>query len=348
MLFGLELPGHWPDPTKDINNLFPELIECVKLSDQIGVDAFIMGEHHFMDYNATPDPIALACYLAPITSNQKLILSVLCLPWHEIEMLAGRIAQADQLTRGRLELGLARGGSTYEPSKMFMDLDPEANLEKFNEQLEALKRLFTEKDISFDGKYTKFRDVTIVPPVYQRPYPPIWQASMRPESAFHIAKNGYHVQTSQLRQPMSFVQEVMDSFRAGVKESSQPQGKQKISMLHWVYIAKDEDDRREKVEMAYQKHRKFMGLLQNTSNVKEGVVHGVDVEGPAEDYAETLLSGAKDYVLERIMEFKEMGFDEFGMKLHIGPDHKDIMESLETFGDYVLPKVQTKHSAAAE
>jgi alkanesulfonate monooxygenase SsuD/methylene tetrahydromethanopterin reductase-like flavin-dependent oxidoreductase (luciferase family) len=105
-----------------------------------------------------------------------------------------------------------------------------------------------EKDISLDWKHTKFNDVTIVPPVFQRPYPPIWLSAQRVEAAYHIAKQGYHVQMAQLRNPISYVKEMMNAFREGSAVADKHQGKQNIGIIQWVYIAKDEADRREKVE----------------------------------------------------------------------------------------------------
>ena len=337
MKVALELGGHWPDPKHHIDNLFPEMIEVVKLADKIGVDAFLMGEHHFMDYSATPDPIALATYIAALTQRQRLILAVMILPLHDVQRLAGELAMADQLTRGRIDIGFGRGGCPYELRRFNMASDYESAREIFEERLKALRILFEQQDVSLDWKHTKFNDVTIVPPVFQRPHPPMWLSAQRIEACFHIAKQGYHVQMAQLRNPISYVKEMMRAFREGVSEADQHQGAQKIGIIQWVYITKDEADRREKVELAYQKHRKFMGLLTDKSTVIGGHVPPIDLPGSPEEYAENTLIGSLEFVKERILELQDIGFDYFMMQAHCGPNHTDVMASMERFGEHIMP-----------
>lgn len=346
MQVALELGGHWPDPSHHIDNLFPEMIETVKLADKIGVDAFLMGEHHFMDYNATPAPIALATHIAALTKRQRLILAVMLLPLHNVARLAGELAMADQLTGGRIDMGFGRGGAPYELRRFEVPSDYETSREIFEERLRAMHLLFEQEDVTLDWKYTKFQDVTIVPPFRQRPHPPIWLSAQRTEAAYHIAKQGYHVQMAQLRNPMSYVHEMMQAFREGAAESGEPQGKQKMAFLQWVYIAKDDDDRKQKMELAYQKQRKFWGLFTDTSSAKGGRIPPVDIEGSPEDYVANTMIGTKDYVEDKILEMKEVGFDLFMMQAHCGPCHEDIMASMDRFGEHIMPLLHTEEEAA--
>jgi alkanesulfonate monooxygenase SsuD/methylene tetrahydromethanopterin reductase-like flavin-dependent oxidoreductase (luciferase family) len=346
MQVAFELGGHWPDHSHHIDNLFPEMIETVKLADKIGFDAYIMGEHHFMDYNATPDPMSLATYVGAITKRQRLILAILILPLHDVARLAGELAQADQLTGGRIDLGFGRGGAPYEFRRMNLPWDADSTREIFDERLEAMHLLFEGEDVTVDWKHTKFTDVTIVPPFRQRPHPPIWLTGQRTEAAYHIGKKGYHLQMSQLRNPMSYVHDMVAAFREGVAASKQPQGGQKLAFIQWVYVAKDEADRKEKLEIAYQKHRKFMGLFTDSSYAKGGRIPKIDIPGTPEDYAPNMVIGTKEYVKEKMLEFKEIGFDMFMMQAHCGPNHQDIMASMDRFGEHIMPLLHTPEEAA--
>lgn len=345
MQVALELGGHWPDKNISMNNLFPEMLETVKLADKVGFDAFVMGEHHFMDYNATPDPLALASYISAITTRQRMILAVMLLPLHDVQRLAGELTMLDQLTRGRIDIGFGRGGGPYELRRFNMPSDYESAREIFEERLKAMRILFEQQDISLDWPHTKFKDVTVVPPAYQKPYPPIWMSAQRVEAAFHIAKQGYHVMMSQLRNPISYVHEMMEAFRGGVAEADKHQGDQKIAIIQWMYIAKNEADRKEKVELAYQKHRKFMGLYQDSSIIKGGHVPGVEIPGTPEEYAENTLIGSLEHVTEKVLELKEIGFDYLMLQAHCGPDHQSIMKSLASFGENIIPLIHTPEEA---
>jgi alkanesulfonate monooxygenase SsuD/methylene tetrahydromethanopterin reductase-like flavin-dependent oxidoreductase (luciferase family) len=337
MKFGMELAAYWPHHRHHIDNLFPELIETVKLADHVGFDSFLIGEHHFMDMNATPDPLALASYVAAITKRQRLVLAVLILPLNQVQRLAGEIAQIDQLSRGRIELGFGRGGAPFEFDRFCLPSTYEDTREIFEERLAAMKILFTQENVTLDWKYTKVKDVSIVPPIYQRPMPPMWQASMRPESCYHIAKQGFNVMTGQLRNPMSFIDEMVGAFNEGRQASGKPATSQKLAVLQWVHITTSKADREEKLQLAYEKQQKFHGLLTNTTTAPGGRVLPVEIAGSPEDYAETLVIGDLSYVKERVLEFKERGVDELIVKAHCGPDHHDVMQSLATFGEHVMP-----------
>ena len=346
MQVALELGGHWPDRNHHIDNLFPEMIETVKLADRVGFDAYIMGEHHFMDYNATPDPMSLAAYISAITKRQRLILAIMILPLHDVALLAGKLAQADQLTGGRIELGFGRGGGPYEFRRVHLPWDADTTREIFDERLEALHLLFEGEDVSVDWKHTKFTDVTIVPPFRQRPYPAIWVPAQRPEAAFHVAKKGYHMQMSQLRNPMSYVHEMVAAFREGAAANGKD-ARQQLGFLQWVYIAKDDADCKQKLDLAYSKHRKFMGLFTDTSTCKGGRIPEIDVPGAPGDYAPNMMIGTKEFVKDKILELKEIGFDMLMVQAHCGANHQDIMASMERFGEHIMPIAHTPEEAAA-
>ena len=342
MEFGLEIGGYWPSNGHHINNLIPEMIKVVKVADKIGLDAVVVGEHHFMDYGATPSPVAVVCNLAPMITIPRLVTAILMLPMHNAPIMAGEIALADHLTGGRLEIGPARGGGPYEYARVCMPSDDASTRKNFEEQFKALRMLLTEENVSFQGEFTKFEGVTIMPPTLQKPYPPIWQTCQRNEAAYHCGKNGYHVFTSSLRRPMSYVRELAEAFRRGVAESSKPQGEPRFAHLQWVYVAKDDADAREKLEIAYLKQQKFWGIWQNSASAIGGVVRPVEIEDTLESLAKGLIIGTKDYVEDRLLEIKELGTDLMAMKTGFGATNADEIASLERLAEHILPKMQTK------
>jgi flavin-dependent trigonelline monooxygenase, oxygenase component len=341
MQFGIELGGYWPSHRKDFDNLFPEMLEVVKLGDKVGLDAFIIGEHHFMDFGCTPSPLALACHIAAMSSARRLVTAILMLPMHDAPIMAEEIAMADHLTKGRLEIGFGRGGAPYEYLRTCKPSDMETTRKIFEERLEALKLLFTQQDVSFDREFTKFDKVTIMPPVFQRPHPPIWMTCMRSEATFHCAKNGDHVFTSQLRMPISFVEELVSAFREGVAQSKQSR-KPELALLQWVYVAKDDADAREKLEMAYVKQQKHWGILHNLLTVTGGRIPPVPIEETLEGLAKGVIIGTKNCVEDRIQEIADLGIDLLAMKTGFGQSSADELASLERLGKNIIPKLQNR------
>jgi alkanesulfonate monooxygenase SsuD/methylene tetrahydromethanopterin reductase-like flavin-dependent oxidoreductase (luciferase family) len=341
MQFGLELGGYWRNDRHDWENLFPEFMNVVKKVDEIGLDAIVIGEHHFMDYGCTPAPLALISHIASFVSIPRLISAILMLPMHDAAVMAGEIAQADHLTRGRLEFGPSRGGGPYEYQRAGRPADEASTRRNFEEQFMVLRRLLTEKNVTYNGEFVNLDNATIMPPVFRKPHPPIWQTCQREEAAFHCAKNGYHIFTSSLRRPISYVAGLRKAFDAGVAESSKLRGEQEFAHLQWVYVAKDTADAREKMQMVYKKQRQFWGLWINELTVDGGRIPEVDMPDTIEDVAKGLIVGTKDYVEDRLLELAELGTDLMVMKTGFGQSNADELASYDRLAEFVLPKLHT-------
>lgn len=337
MQIGLELGGYWSPESGDINNSIPELISIAQKADVLKFDALVVGEHHCMDYGVTPSPLNILSHVAPSVSIPRLVAAILMLPVHEPVVLAGDIALVDHLTKGRLEIGPGRGGAPYELERMGKGNDFENLREIYDEKFSLLRKLLMETNVTFEGKYCSADNATIMPPVLRRPHPPIWQTCQRNEAAFHSAKNGYHVFTSSLRRPMSYVKELLDAFHEGVKESSKPQGEPEFAHLQWVYVAKDDADARQKLEIAYKKQQKFWGIFHNTLVVDNGLIPAVDMPDTLEQLAKGLIIGTRDYVEDRLLEIKEMGVDLMVMKTGFGASNADELAGLDRFAEYIHP-----------
>jgi len=346
MKLGLDLPAHWPDTGHPIENMFPELIEAAKVGDQIGFDAFVLAEHHFKDYFGVPAPFCLASYLAAITDRPRIIISVVVLPFHDVRRLAGEITTTDHLTKGRLEVGLGRGGGQYEADKMGLPF--EKSREIFEDKLKGLLVLLRGKDVSYEGPYAKFPALTIMPPPLQKPHPPLWIAIIRPEAAYHCARNGYHVQAASLRRPIAVMKETIEAFRKGVAEAGPQPAPQQISAGQWVYVAKDDAEVREKLKMAYANHQRFMNLYTTPGIVKGGIVQPIQISDTLESLRDALVIGTRNYCIDKLLELKELGYDYLVLRTHFGPPHADIVRSLDRFGEYVMPHLRARTTRTAE
>lgn len=335
MLLGFDMPAHWPNPNHHIDNLFPELIETARLADQIGFDSFCLAEHHFNDYFVQPAPLVLAGYLGAMTTRQRIVVSVMVLPLHDVRRLAGEIAMADQLTNGRLEIGVGRGGAQFEFDCFDMPYDKSREI--FEDRLEGLLKLFSGTDVSYKGPYTSYPPVTLMPPPRQRPHPPLWMAIIRPDAAYHCARQGYNVQTGLLRRPFAVALETMDAFQRGAAEFNGP--KPKISVHQWIYVAKDEADTREKLQMAYENQQKFLNHYTTAGTIIGGITEKIKIDGTPEDLRGNLIIGNADFCIERLIKLKEVGYDQMFLRTHFGPAHKDVMGSMDRFAEHVLPKL---------
>ena len=78
-------------------------------AEEAGFDSIWTVEHHFTDYTMCPDPVQLLTYVASRTSRIQLGTGVIVLPWHDPMRIAEQITMLDNLSGGRLILGIGRG-----------------------------------------------------------------------------------------------------------------------------------------------------------------------------------------------------------------------------------------------
>jgi alkanesulfonate monooxygenase SsuD/methylene tetrahydromethanopterin reductase-like flavin-dependent oxidoreductase (luciferase family) len=335
MQLGLDLPAYWPDTGHPIENLFPEMIEAAQHAEDIGFSWFVLAEHHFIDYFVSPAPLTLASHLAAMTKSARFLISVLCLTIHDVRRVAGEINTADHLTKGRLDIGLGRGSNRYEPARMGVPFDELPEI--FEDKLAALLLLLRNKDVSYEGPHVKFPSLTIMPPPLQKPHAPLWIACIHPESTYDAARRGFNVQTASLRRPFEVMREVVQAFRDGAAEAEPGPRPQQISMQVWVYVTKSEAETREKLEMAYANHRRFMNLYITPGTVLGGLVQPIDIEESAETVGKKLIIGPPQFCTEKILEYQQLDIDHLVMRMHFGPPHRDILGSLDRFAEHVMP-----------
>jgi probable F420-dependent oxidoreductase len=127
----------------------------------------------------TLDPLTTMTYAAACSDRLRLGCAVFVAPLHNPLHLAKSLASLDQLSRGRLEIGLGSGGRNR-PFAAF-GVDPAGLSSRFTEEVRLLRACWTEERVSFDGRFWQLADVAIEPKPLQKPYPPLWfGANTRP------------------------------------------------------------------------------------------------------------------------------------------------------------------------
>jgi alkanesulfonate monooxygenase SsuD/methylene tetrahydromethanopterin reductase-like flavin-dependent oxidoreductase (luciferase family) len=177
-------------------SVFAKTDALAKTMDDLGYYALWLAEHHFQHegYECLPNILMSAVHIAHITGRLRIGCGFNITPmWHPLR-LAEDFATADILTGGRVIFGVGRGYHTREVETFGAPmLDPDANRELFEEQVEILFKAFNQESFAHHGKhYTlppavpyrgyELRDLTLVPRPIHRPvecWQPIVSASAR-------------------------------------------------------------------------------------------------------------------------------------------------------------------------
>jgi alkanesulfonate monooxygenase SsuD/methylene tetrahydromethanopterin reductase-like flavin-dependent oxidoreductase (luciferase family) len=178
---------------RSIAQLYDERLQIVAAYERAGFYAYHLAEHHSTPLGMAPSPNLFLVAVAQRTSTLRFGPLVYLLPLYHPLRLAEEIAMLDQLSNGRLEVGVGRGRSPIEV--MLYGRDAAEGQAVYNETLEILQLAFREDRISFTGKHFTFRDVPVELRPVQQPHPPLWYGVGTPDSAAELASNGFNAVT---------------------------------------------------------------------------------------------------------------------------------------------------------
>jgi probable F420-dependent oxidoreductase len=145
-----------------------EVIECGVLAEELGFDGIASTDHFFVPpgqperFERVFEAIAVLAALAPLTSRVKLLLSVLILPMRNPFVAAKQIATLDQLSGGRVILGLGAGWNEEEFRNVGAGFGDRGR--RLDEGIRLLRHLFSGSREPFTGEYYGYADGAFGPP----------------------------------------------------------------------------------------------------------------------------------------------------------------------------------------
>jgi probable F420-dependent oxidoreductase len=133
-------------------------------------------------------PLEMLSYAAACTERIRLGCAVFVTPLHSPVHLAKSISTLDQLSRGRLEVGVGTGGGF----RMFsaFAVDPTSFVARFSEALRLMKELWIEPTVDFDGRFWQLQGVSMEPKPFQKPFPPVWFGGSHPAALRRAVRDG--------------------------------------------------------------------------------------------------------------------------------------------------------------
>ena len=159
------------------NRSAKSLIEQAVFAEQLGYESFWLPENHFND-NAIPDPLMLLASVAGATNTIKLATASYLLPLRHPLHAAEQVSMLDQLSGGRLILGVGRGvGANM--LKAF-DVKPKDKRQRFERHLKIMIDAWSGKNLADDAD--PGTALVLHPLPVQLPYPPIWVAAFGPKA----------------------------------------------------------------------------------------------------------------------------------------------------------------------
>lgn len=219
---------------------FRDYLDFNVAAEELGFVSSFSVEHHFTGWNQVSATLMLLTALAMRTSRLRLGSAVMVLPWHNPVLLAEQAATLDLISGGRLDLGIGKG---YRHSEFKgFQIAPEEAQARFDEAVEVMIRAWTERRrFSHRGRFWRFEDIVVEPPLAQHPHPPLWVAAGSASSIRRAAARGFNLILDQYAAPELIAQRIA-LYKAERKAHGLAFDPMQVAVARQLYVAKDKAD----------------------------------------------------------------------------------------------------------
>jgi len=318
--------------------IFRRMVEFAQEAEKLGYDSVWFAEHHFSNYGYIPNPLLMAMRVAGETSKIQVGTAVLVLPFWDPLRVAEDIALTDQLTNGRLEVGVARGYQPFEFRRF--GLDQEEARDRTEESVEIITKALSGESFEFDGKYHQIPRTTLYPRPLQQPRPPIWLAAATEESFDLGARYGLRSLTTLSARPPSVLEEIWGNFERS--RERYPEAPREFGMQGQVVVTPTDEEARGQMEHFLYQSRQATNLRHGREHVVSGVSEPLAYEGEPsleEMFEDRTLSGAPPTVIRKLQRYTEIAdITTLSLVLHGGGMTPEaVLQSMQLFAGEVMP-----------
>jgi probable F420-dependent oxidoreductase len=268
------------------------------------------------------EPLVTFASLAGVTERLRFVLSVVVLPEREPVLLAKQLATLDNLTGGRVVLGVGLGAYREEFEAVYPGLAGANRGARLDEGIQALRRLFDDPPpVSFEGHYLALRDIELAPRPHQRPFPIYINADS--DIGFdRVARRG-DGWIAAAPTPARLVQ-ARATLAERVTAAGRDPGAISVNVQIWVSLGRD----RSEAEARLRRSQHLRRLLATRPSQDAQVV--------VDEFAARNLLGSPDEVRAQLHAFEQAGANHVGL-IFLGQTVDELLADLDLFAERVLP-----------
>jgi natural product biosynthesis luciferase-like monooxygenase protein len=326
-----------------------EQFDIMVRAEEFGYDSIWPAEHHFSEYGYCASPAVTLAALATRTQNVRLGTGVVVLPLNHPLRVAEDYAILDLLSGGRVDLGVGRG---YQPHEFAgYGVDQTRSRDMFNESVQIIQRAWTQEKFSYDGEFYQVPEIELRPKPLQKPHPPIWMASLSPETFEICGRYGFNLMCApvfgfDVNTGAGFIEQ----YRQGLRDHGRDPSQFEIAGLVMTYVAETTQDAladfRDAVMWYYRTFARYIAP-------PKGAVKSYEMYAAARDRLATaewerivesgsVVCGSPDQVAERMAQIHELcGITHYLAWTRIGGlEHAKVLRSMELMRDRVMPQVR--------
>ena len=327
-------------------------------AEPLGFESVWGVEHHFTDYTMCPDVLQFLTYMAGRTQRAGLGSMVVVLPWHDPLRVAEEVSMLDNISDGRLILGLGRGAGRVEFDGFRLSMDE--SRDRFVESAEMLLRGLETGHCEYAGKFVRQPRAAIRPAPFKTFRGRTYAAAVSPESMPIMAKLGVGILVIP-QKPWPEVAKELDAYRTTYRDINRTEAPPPVC-AGWTFC--DESAERAH-DMAlryiggyYQAvldHYNFQG--DHLAKTKGYEYYGKMSEKIAQYGTDKVIEyfmnlqvwGTPEQCYEKILDVRgRVGNDTFvGVFSYAGMDYGEAERNMRLFARTVMPQLQKLPPASA-
>ncbi len=307
-------------------------LDQFRASRDAGFDIYCWAHHYLIDPFQHFQPWPVLARLAGEPGDMKLATSVLLLPLLNPVEVAEQVATLDQISGGRFILGVGLG---YRPEECeaFGTRMSQRGV-RISEAMRLMRRLWTEDEVTHNGKYFKVTGARPTARPYQKPYPTVWQAAMSAPAVRRVGREGdiLYIGPAQSKE---VTRHQIRLYHDALEENGNPLPDGMVIMREF-YCARTHEEALEKAKRGFAK--KYEVYAQHGLHGTDGEL-AKKVTGSLETLMDdTFLVGTPDECIEQIAAYRKMGFTDISIRLfYPGMPQSEVLEHIDLVGREVIP-----------
>lgn len=308
--------------------------EQVRTARDAGFDLICTGQHFLSAPYQQTATLPFLARMAAEAGEMQIAASVLLLPLLNPVETAENVATMDAICDGRFIFGIGLGYREEEYGAFGVKTSERVG--RMRESLEVIKRLWTEDELEFHGKYYNVPKVKLATRPVQKPHPPIWVAANHDNAIRRAARWGYPWMVNP-HATMSMVRGQLDFYGAELEKAGHPMPD--LPIMRELHIAKDR-------ETAYIESQPYLEgkYAAYAAWGQDKVMPGnEDFSVPYEELSrDRFLLGSPDDVAQEMLRYeRELGATYLVFRMQWpGMSQADLLKQIELMGQDVIPKVK--------
>ena len=350
MQFGWLTLALSPSPAEDGARIHQQ-IEQVCFAEKLGFSDVWLTEHYFTGESVYSDSLMFAAALAMKTSRIRLGFAVVQMPFHHPVRLAVQLALLDNLSGGRVDVGIGKGTVYNEYEFIGHGMRSDDSRERMEEAAEIVERAWRESPFAFEGRFFKVQIPEIRPRPVQLPGPPLWRSVISPGSFEACGRLGVPILTARL--PVERIKERWAIYEKGLiagghDEATRRRLMEQSALWRNVYVADSDAQAEDELAALLTETRDHLIHMRQALNPADFAVDPVHLNAwndpsvsnevaVAENLKFGSLYGSPGRVREQVAELRDVGVRHLLCQTGFGAmSHERNIASMRRFGEQVM------------